>query len=338
MRSQVWARSPIKTAKYTFLSLILISFSVQSPTVQAKRKTKTSSRREQGSDAIRYAQEMIQEGQKLLKRRKYRQAIPFFERSQRRVPDVKNLYTLGAIYKKLKNCPKALDYWSLAQKNCDDCGLSTQIDQALLNHTKSCSIGVSIQSLPRALVLLDGERFGETPYTGRLLLGAHKLELRSQGHIPYVQYLQVNKGSAVTLDIVLKPVGQQLGLAQNTPKQNPAQKLRNPSLNGSMPPAIQEAVPAEEWFRAEEVANTQSKQSKIQIIVASTGVAMGLSALGLYAYSLYEYNNLLEIKQNNALQNLSLANQADKADSMQTTSRFLAVLSAISLGSLFFID
>ena len=325
-----------KSGRCLQLILAVIAISLCSFPTQAKRRKKAVQSREQSSDAIKYAQDMIQEGQKRLKRKKYREAIPFFERSQQRVPDVKNLYTLGAIYKKLNNCPKALDYWNQAQARCKECGLSVQIDQALLQHTKACSTKVSIQSLPRAIVLLDGERSGETPYTGRLLIGAHKLELRSQGHIPYVQRLQVKREIPMTLDIVLQPVGQQLGLPTKS-LSNPEQDLRNRPLN-TLKPSMQDSVPAEEWFKAEKVAKSRSKQTKLQIIMASTGVVMGLSALGLYAYSQSEYNKLQELKASNNSQNLLLADDADNGDLMQKNARFLAVLSAFSLGSLFFID
>ena len=329
---------PVQTLKYIFLSLTVICIGFYNQPVQAKRKNTARQAREQSGDAFRYAQEMIQEGRKRLKRKKYREAIPFFERSQRRVPDVKNLYTLGAIYKKLKNCPKALEYWTRAQADCDNCGLSMQIDQAILQHTKSCSTEISIQSLPRATVLLDGEMFGETPYAGHLLIGTHKLELRSQGHLPYVQRLQVNTNTAITLDVVLQPIGQSMGSSMGASKQGSPQALFGQPVKPSMPTAVQQAVPAEERFKAEEIAKQSSKQSKLQIAMASIGVVMGLSSLGLYAYSLYEYNRLVEIKQNNATKNLSLANQADQASSFQATSRFLAVLSGLSLGSLLLID
>ena len=328
-----------QTVKCILLFLVVMSVGLYNHSAQAKRKNTALQVREQGSsDAIRYAQEMLQEGQKRLKRKKYREAISFFERSQLRVPDVKNLYTLGAIYKKLKNCPKALEYWTQAQARCNDCGLSTQIDQAILQYTKSCSTEISIQSLPRATVLLDGQMSGETPYSGRLLIGTHKLELRSQGHIPYIQRLQVNQDTAITLDVVLQPVGQNLSRRMNHAKQGSPQNLIEQPVKSIMPPAMQEAVPAEEWFKAEEVAKHRSKPNKLKLLLASTGVVTGLSSLGLYAYSLYEYNKLLELKQNNGSKNLSLANQADNANSLQTTSRFFAVVSSLSLGSLLFID
>ena len=108
MKNQLKATRFRSSKRHLQLFLALITVSLCSFPTQAKRRNKAVQRREQSSDAIKYAQDMIQEGQKRLKRKKYREAIPFFERSQRRVPDVKNLYTLGAIYKKLNNCPKAL--------------------------------------------------------------------------------------------------------------------------------------------------------------------------------------------------------------------------------------
>ena len=68
----------------------------------------------------------------------------------------------------------------------------------------------------------------------------------------------------------------------------------------TLKPSMQDSVSAEEWFKAEEVANSRSKQSKLQIIMASTGVVMGLSALGLYAYSQSEFNKLKELKASNS--------------------------------------
>ncbi len=315
------------------LSLLLVSNHLM-PTVYAQE----ISQADQSIDAIQYAQDMIQEGQKRLKKKQYREAIPFFERSQQRVPDVKNLYTLGAIYKKLSNCPKALDYWTQAQKDCQNCGLGAQIDQALLQHTKACSTEVSIQSLPRALVLIDGEKLGETPYSGRLLVGTHQLELRSQGHIPYVQRVQANRDQALTLDVVLKPVGQQLGLPMEPVQIKANQNVRVQSFDETMSPPIQ-AVAADDWFRAEAQANaTYSKHQKLRSVLFTTGVILGASALGLYSYSVYKYNVLLDLSKTNTNQDMSLANQANQAELMQNSSGVLMVLSGLTLGSLLFIE
>ena len=104
---------------------------------------------------IQYAQDMIQKGQVLLKKKQYRKAISYFKRSHARVPDTKNLFTLGAIYSKLDDCPQALTYWSEAQNMCGRCSLASKLDQVIMKHTQTCSSEISIQSLPRAIVSIE---------------------------------------------------------------------------------------------------------------------------------------------------------------------------------------
>ena len=286
---------------------------------------------DQQSDNIQAAQDMIQKGQRLLKQKKYRAAIKYFERSHTRVPDVKNLFTLGAIYSKLKQCPKALSYWTSAQIMCGRCGLSSQLDQAIMKHTKSCSTELSVQSLPRAKVIIDQQEVGETPYTGRLLHGTHTLVLSTLGHLNHQVRIQADRGRPVNIDVVMTPKGRQPRLSNQE---------RLPSLQPplSRPPPVKPiakpSLPAEDWLRAEQI-NEQSRQGRriLKTVLLSSGVILGLSALGLYAYTTDRYRVLKDKTRTNYEQDEDLYKQAMTADTIQTTSGVLGVISLIAISS-----
>ena len=285
----------------------------------------------QESDNIQQAQNMIQTGQSLLKQKKYRAAIPYFERSHTRVPDVKNLFTLGAIYSKLKQCPKALSYWTSAQVMCGRCGLSSQLDQAIMKHTRSCSTELSVQSLPRAKVIIDQQEVGETPYTGRLLHGTHTLILNTLGHLSHKVRIQADRDRPVNIDVVLTPEGRQLGV---TNQKSPSPLKPPLSQRPAVKPIAEQSVSAEAWLRAEEI-NKQSRAERriLKTTLISSGVVLGLSALGLYAYTTDRYRALKEKEKTTVMRDKNLYNQAQTADNVQTVSGVLGIVGLILMSS-----
>ena len=187
-----------------FLVLWIAMGCVNSASVWAKKRADSRS-------DIQYAQEMIQKGRSLLKNKNYRTAISYFERSQARVPEVNNLFTIGAIYTKLRDCPQALKYWEAAQLMCGRCALSAKLERAILKHTDSCSTELSVQSIPRAQVLIDGERVGITPHLGRILHGTHMIQLIANGYKSESIRIQADQGRAVNVDLTLHMIGSLAG-------------------------------------------------------------------------------------------------------------------------------
>lgn len=285
-------------------------------------------------DHIKYAQDMIQKGQSLLKKKIYRAAIPYFKRSHDRIPDVKNLYTLGAIYSKLKQCPQALSYWLSAQVMCGRCGLSNQLDLAVRKHTESCSSEVSVQSLPRAKVVIDGQEVGDTPYTSRLLHGTHTLSLATVGYSKYQIRVQADRGRSVNVDVALKPQGRQ---RVSSPPQTPNMTTQ-PSLIQMMRPPLQTSIPADEWLKAEEAADqSRNKNKLLKNTLIGSGVILGLGSLGLFAYSLHKHGVLLDKKSSAMTKDNNLFQQAQQAEVMQMTSRVIGALGIISIASTLFL-
>ena len=295
--------------------------------VHARSKIETKEQK------IKYAQEMIQKGQALLKKKRYREAIGFFQKSHDRVPDVKNLFTLGAIYSKLKLCPQALSYWNEAQIMCGRCSLATQLDQAILKHTQSCSSEVSVQSIPRAQLLIDGIKFGETPYTGRLLHGTHTILLQSRGYQTQSFRVQADANRPVNVDATLMPAGAQLGIqGTSVPKKTrPIPNVARPVINSNP-----SSVPADLWFKAEESASKRRQSNiKWKTSLMVTGIVGGGVALGLYAYSRNKYRVLDESLKQGSPQNKALYKESVTAKNLQITSVVLGVVSSLALSSSF---
>lgn len=292
---------------------------------------------EKSAADIQYAQEMILKGQSLLKKKQYRAAISYFERSQARVPEVNNLFMIGAIYTKLKDCPQALNYWSEAQKLCGRCALSEKLDTAIIKHTSPCSVDISVQSLPRAQVNIDGKFLGDTPYLGRVLHGSHQVTLSSVGHQPQVIRVQATSNRPVNIDITLAPQGTLLGV--NPEKSKPAFTPPSPppSVNYASPSTIVSSnagMPAEAWLAAEEAADKQRGSSKVfKQTFMITGLVLGMSSIGLYGYTRYKHASLVESAKTNFQANPALANEASNAASLQFTSGVLLSLSALSLAT-----
>jgi hypothetical protein len=287
------------------------------------------------SNHIKYAQDMIQKGQSLLKKKRYRAAIPYFKRSHDRMPDVKNLYTLGAIHSKLKQCPQALSYWLSAQAMCGRCRLSNQLDLAVRKHTESCSSEISVQSLPRAKVVIDGQEVGETPYTSRLLHGTHTLSLAAVGYSKYQIRVQADRGRSVNVDVALNPQGRQI---VRPPPQPPTHMTTQPSLMQMMRPPLQTSIPADEWLKAEEAADqSRNKNKLLKNTLIGSGVVLGLGSLGLFAYSLHKHGVLLDKKSSAMTKDNNLFQQAQQAEVMQMTSRVIGALGIISITSTLFL-
>ena len=320
----------------TFLRSTLMSFTlfilwlvIQSSSVSAERAYSAAD--------LKFAQEQIMKGQKLLRAKKYREALPYFQRSQSRVPDVKTLYTLGAIHTKLKSCISAFEYWRDAQKLCGGCDFQDRISSSILRHTDECAGEISLQSLPRAEVLIDGQAVGFTPFNQRLLLGSHYLELQATGHIPLRQRIELIRGRPFLLDITLEPDGPQLGVSSppftSTESQQPDETFR-PDRPLEPP----------QWLSPEEVTQADSSQtSYLKITLYVTSAVMAVTALGLYGYSSSKFQDLIEERDNLRMTNSPVVNsdlrtERDHTQTMYHASILLGSVSAVTLITSLFLD
>jgi hypothetical protein len=316
----------------SFMLVIVFSIFCRSHPTEGKR-----SGIDHNSDHIKYVQDMIQKGQRLLKEKRYRAAISYFKRSHDRIPDVKNLYTLGAIHSKLKQCPQALSYWLSAQVMCGRCGLSNQLDLAVRKHTESCSSDISVQSLPRSKVMIDGQEVGETPYTSRLLHGTHTLSLAAVGYTKYQIRVQADRGRSVNVDVALNPQGQQT-VRPNSTQISTNMKTQSSLVQMMRPSPVQTSIPADAWLKAEEAADQSRNKNKVlKNILIGSGVILGLGSLGLFAYSLHKHGVLLDKTSSVMTKDDNLFQQAQQAEMIQTTSRVIGALGIISITSTLFL-
>lgn len=282
---------------------------------------------------MNYAQSQLKKGQRLLRKRQYKAALPYFKRSHERVPDVKTVYTIGAIYKKLRRCPDAFAAWTEAERLCNTCALSQQITESLLKYTADCSGEVSIQSLPKAAIIIDGKPSGFTPFNGRLLLGSHYIELRAAAHHDIRRREVLAAGRSLQLDITMTPDGPQLGVAE------PVRPIPSPHVPELSPPRATE--PTTQWLSAEEVSRKPkgSGSRGLKIGMNALSAALLLTSIGLWTYSYTEKASILEEaeqipKTGTEMNRRKIQELRDRRDSAKTIYNTSFVIGGISAGLL----
>ena len=287
---------------------------------------------EQSTEDIRYAQDMILKGQSFLKKKRYRKAISYFKRSHARVPEVNNLFMIGALHTKLNECSQALKFWTEAQVMCGRCALSTKLDTAIIKHTSDCSVEISIQSLPRAQINIDGQVVGVTPYLARTLYGSHIVRLSAIGHKAHIVKARASRGRPISIDVTLVPEGSLLGVKSKEPSDQTdtaRQLLSQPHVPQL---ASNPGMPAEDWLAAEELAEYQRTQDKmLKKILTITGVVLGVGAIGLYSYTVHKHSMFRGRNPRTTEDKLALSEESRTAGEIQVASAVLAGLSVSTL-------
>jgi tetratricopeptide (TPR) repeat protein len=148
--------------------------------------------------------EIFQRAARAYREGRYEQAIQLFQEAHAKQPHPELVYNMGQAYEKLGNVPKALehfrDYVKLAPGASDRATVEKRI-QSL--ERRLSSVVVSVASTPSgAVVHVDGERVGQTPWTGRLAPGGHTLKVSLAGHVPVEKRFEATD-RALDLDLTL---------------------------------------------------------------------------------------------------------------------------------------
>ena len=337
----LWSSS----TKYIYVSSYKLSLLSQ---VYAKSRT--------SAEEIQYAQNLQIKGRRLLKRKKYREALKSFQESHRQVPDIKNLVIIGAIHVKLDQCQGAFNAWQSALKMCAGCQRTQEIKTKISKYTTQCSSTVEVNSRPRAHVNIDGIFVGKTPYRGRLLVGKHQLKISAVGYDPIHRVSEVQPYQPIKIDVDLIPAGQLLGQSpypspKVTPTLKPIQQALPPQnhpqsqLNRSN--RVHRSKPILTMISPAIITPTYQNDLNDQVQIDPhmslrrglwlTTVILGIGAGGAYYYSSSEHKDLTTLSTRPSVgPNPELHQRANRAKMFQTTSGVMFALSATSLITSFF--
>jgi len=157
------------------------------------------------------ARKAFERGSRLYQQARYAEAAAAFEEAYRAVPNGVVLYNLGQCYEKLGGLEKALnsyqEYLRLVPKAEDREAVQTIIAslEGRLEAVKRPKVTLSSEP-SGALVSLDGQERGATPWSEPVEVGTHQLSLALKGYQPLRRELEVRAGEPVQLHLVLTPV------------------------------------------------------------------------------------------------------------------------------------
>jgi tetratricopeptide (TPR) repeat protein len=157
------------------------------------------------------ARRAFERGSRLYQQARYAEAAAAFEEAYRAVPNGVVLYNLGQCYEKLGELEKALssyrEYLRLVPKAEDREVVQTVIASLEGRLEALRRPKVTLSSEPSgALVSLDGQERGATPWSEPVEAGKHELLLALKGYQPLRRELEVRAGEPVQLHLVLTPV------------------------------------------------------------------------------------------------------------------------------------
>ncbi len=139
---------------------------------------------------------------------RYREAIEAFARADALIPSAALSFNIARAHEKLGDPANAViwyrDYLHRAGYASDRKRIEAHVAALEQTLTPSVTQRLSVSSSPEgALLRLDGEPAGSTPWSGLLAPGAHRLELRLPGHVDVTRSVWVKPDGPVDVRIAL---------------------------------------------------------------------------------------------------------------------------------------
>lgn len=334
----------VRLMMYSLLSLTLFSsslwFMVMSSDAHAQSKP---------SDNIRHAQNFLIEGNRLLSRGRYRQALSQFKSANELVPDVKTSVIIGAIYVKLDRCVDAFKTWQDGLRLCNGCSKAREIKKKLNKYTKQCASRISVTSKPRAQVSIDGVVVGDTPYKGLILRGRHQIQLSARSHEMISLTRVVTPPKTLKISEVLSPSGQLMGVSRrpvSTPPPRvtpPPRPLPPPPLTLMPPPEVkpsfQDSLQPPSPFQEGLPSTLAMRNQKIRRGLWISTLVLSLVGGGLIVYSDLKYDKFLPKLDSLKVRDQDLADEVDRAENAQSIGVVTFIVAGTNLiTSLLFLD
>ena len=157
------------------------------------------------------ARKQFERGSTLYQQGRYAEAATAFEAAYQAVPNGVVRYNLGQCYEKLGDLSRAIDSYRAYLREVPRAEDRPQVEANITRLEKRLDeqrrAQVSISSEPTdAEVRVDGAVLGRTPWSDRLEVGPHRLELNLEGHQPLSRELEVRPGEPLQLHFMLTPL------------------------------------------------------------------------------------------------------------------------------------
>jgi hypothetical protein len=173
------------------------------------------------ADDVAEARAHFDQGSKLYRAGKFRDAIVEFEAAYRIKPHGAIHYNVAQCREKLEQWPEALQAYQDYLREVADARDRAAV-RATMNRIERRLAAAGVQALlvytdpPGAAVRLDGKARGRTPYHVTLAPGAYQVALSLDGFAPETLEVEVNMAGTRLVDVVLKPKASAAPLAAGT--------------------------------------------------------------------------------------------------------------------------
>jgi len=173
------------------------------------------------ADDVAEARAHFDQGSKLYRAGKYRDAIVEFEAAYRIKPHGAIHYNVAQCREKLEQWPEALQGYQDYLREVADARDRAAV-RATMGRIERRLAAAGVQALlvytdpPGAAVRLDGKARGRTPYHVTLAPGAYHVALSLDGFAPEALEVEVNMAGTRLVDVVLKPKASAAPLAAGT--------------------------------------------------------------------------------------------------------------------------
>ena len=157
------------------------------------------------------ARKHFERGTTLYQEGRYAEAAAAFEAAYQTLANGVVLYNLGQCYEKLGQLQRAIGYYREYLRmvpNAEDRPLVESLIARLeKRHAEESRPQVTVSSEPAgARLRVDGEARGVTPWSNRLEVGPHQLEVTHEGYQPLRRDVELRPGEPLELQLMLTPL------------------------------------------------------------------------------------------------------------------------------------
>jgi hypothetical protein len=161
------------------------------------------------ADDVAEARARFDQGSKLYRAGKYRDAIAQFEAAYRIKPHGAIHYNVAQCWEKLEQWPEALQGYQDYLREVADARDRAAV-RATMGRIERRLAAAGVQALlvytdpPGAAVRIDGKPRGRTPYHVTLAPGSYRVAISLEGYAPEEQEVEVNMAGTRLVDVVLQ--------------------------------------------------------------------------------------------------------------------------------------
>lgn len=194
----------VTSLRFALLGSLSFALLTEAPAARAEAPSSEAvveSRREKAKAEYKRGSELYNAGQ-------YRPAVAAFMAADKLAPSAALSFNIALAYEKLDDASGALrwyrDYLRRSPRAPNASTVQARVDELAAKLARSGVQQLTVLSTPDgASVLIDGRAIGQTPFTGELALGRHRVELELPGYRDVGRELTLGPNSARDLNVAL---------------------------------------------------------------------------------------------------------------------------------------